>query len=183
VLVLTMFEDDDTVFAAMRAGAQGYLLQGREPKSRSTARSGRSCRRGDLLPGVARRVLSFFAAPPPVASRSRSDRARARCPRPGRRRSPQSSDRRAALPLAEDGRQHISSIFVKLRGRPFRSDRESTRERFADREREPGRALVFVRPRRSPGGSRHHRPARMAARCSSERCPHPSRTGATIVEA
>jgi DNA-binding NarL/FixJ family response regulator len=28
VIVLTMFEDDDLVFAAMRAGARGYLLKG-----------------------------------------------------------------------------------------------------------------------------------------------------------
>ena len=28
VLVLTMFEDDDSVFAAMRAGARGYLVKG-----------------------------------------------------------------------------------------------------------------------------------------------------------
>ena len=28
VLVLTMFEDDDSVFAAMRAGARGYMLKG-----------------------------------------------------------------------------------------------------------------------------------------------------------
>ncbi|MEV8376591.1 response regulator transcription factor [Kribbella sp. NPDC056861] len=30
VLVLTMFEDDDSVFAAMRAGARGYLVKGAE---------------------------------------------------------------------------------------------------------------------------------------------------------
>ena len=30
VLVLTMFDDDDSVFAAMRAGARGYLVKGAE---------------------------------------------------------------------------------------------------------------------------------------------------------
>jgi DNA-binding NarL/FixJ family response regulator len=30
ILVLTMFEDDDSVFAAMRAGARGYLVKGAE---------------------------------------------------------------------------------------------------------------------------------------------------------
>src|SRR4051812_18466701 len=28
IVVLTMFEDDESVFAAMRAGARGYLLKG-----------------------------------------------------------------------------------------------------------------------------------------------------------
>ena len=28
VVVLTMFEDDDSVFSAMRAGARGYVLKG-----------------------------------------------------------------------------------------------------------------------------------------------------------
>ena len=31
VLVVTMVDDDDTVFAAMRAGARGYLLKGAGP--------------------------------------------------------------------------------------------------------------------------------------------------------
>jgi DNA-binding NarL/FixJ family response regulator len=31
VLVLTMFDDDDSVFAAMRAGALGYLVKGAKP--------------------------------------------------------------------------------------------------------------------------------------------------------
>src|SRR5258708_35348124 len=30
ILVLTMFEDDDSVFAALRAGARGYILKGAE---------------------------------------------------------------------------------------------------------------------------------------------------------
>ncbi len=33
VLVLTMYEDDDSVFSAMRAGARGYLLKGRTRRS------------------------------------------------------------------------------------------------------------------------------------------------------
>jgi len=31
VLVITMFEDDDSVFAAMRAGARGYVLKSQPP--------------------------------------------------------------------------------------------------------------------------------------------------------
>src|SRR5918993_5870151 len=31
VVVLTMFEDDDSVFSAMRAGARGYVLKGAPP--------------------------------------------------------------------------------------------------------------------------------------------------------
>jgi DNA-binding NarL/FixJ family response regulator len=35
VVVLTMFEDDDSVFSAMRAGARGYVLKGARPPPRS----------------------------------------------------------------------------------------------------------------------------------------------------
>ncbi len=67
VLVLTMFDDDDTVFAAMRAGAQGYLLKGADQVE--IDRAIRAVVAGEAIfsPGVAQRVLGYFAAPPPIA--------------------------------------------------------------------------------------------------------------------
>jgi len=66
VLVLTMFEDDDSVFAAMRAGARGYLVKGAEQDE--IARAIRAVAAGEAIfgPGVARRVLGFFATPAPT---------------------------------------------------------------------------------------------------------------------
>lgn len=67
VLVLTMFEDDDSVFAAMRAGARGYLVKGAEQEE--IARAIRAVAAGEAIfgPGVARRMLTFFSAPPSAA--------------------------------------------------------------------------------------------------------------------
>ena len=64
VLVLTMFDDDDTVFAAMKAGAQGYLLKGAEQAE--IDRAIRAVVAGEAIfgPGVAARVLQHFADPP-----------------------------------------------------------------------------------------------------------------------
>ncbi len=64
VLVLTMFDDDDTVFAAMKAGAQGYLLKGAEQGE--IDRAIRAVVAGEAIfgPGVAARVLQHFADPP-----------------------------------------------------------------------------------------------------------------------
>ena len=64
VLVLTMFEDDDSVFAAMRAGAAGYLVKGAEQEH--IVRAIRSVAAGEAVfgPGVAQRVLGFFRAAP-----------------------------------------------------------------------------------------------------------------------
>src|SRR5947209_13343123 len=67
VLVLTMFEDDDSVFAAMRAGARGYLLKGADQKE--ILRAIRSVANGEAIfaPAIAQRLISFFASPsPPV---------------------------------------------------------------------------------------------------------------------
>ena len=67
VLVVTMFDDDDSVFAAMRAGARGYVVKGAEQDE--LARAVRAVAAGEAIfsPGVAQRVLRYFAAPPPVA--------------------------------------------------------------------------------------------------------------------
>ena len=69
VLVLTMYDDDATVFTAMQAGAQGYLLKGAEQDEIADAI--RAVARGQAIfgPGIATRLLEHFANPPsPVAA-------------------------------------------------------------------------------------------------------------------
>ena len=63
VLVLTMHDDDDTVFAAMRAGARGYLLKGSEQEE--VTRAINAVAGGDAIfgPAIADRVLRYFSAP------------------------------------------------------------------------------------------------------------------------
>jgi DNA-binding NarL/FixJ family response regulator len=67
VLVLTMFDDDDTVFAAMKAGAQGYLLKGAEQAEIDRAIKAVVAGEAIFGPGVAARVLRHFAEPPPTS--------------------------------------------------------------------------------------------------------------------
>jgi DNA-binding NarL/FixJ family response regulator len=61
VLVLTMFEDDESVFAAMRAGASGYLVKGAQQDE--IIRAVRSVAAGQAIfgPSVARRIVDYFA--------------------------------------------------------------------------------------------------------------------------
>ena len=61
VVVLTMFEDDDSVFAAMRAGARGYLLKGADQEE--IVRAIRAAAAGEAIfgPEIASRVISHFA--------------------------------------------------------------------------------------------------------------------------
>ncbi len=66
VLVLSMFEDDDSVFAAMRAGARGYLIKGASQEEISHAITTVAAGGAVFGPGVARRMLNYFAAPPPL---------------------------------------------------------------------------------------------------------------------
>jgi DNA-binding NarL/FixJ family response regulator len=64
VLVLTMFDDDDSVFAAMRAGARGYVLKGAEQQEIARAIAAVAAGQAIFGPAVATRVLAYFATPP-----------------------------------------------------------------------------------------------------------------------
>ena len=66
VLVLTMFDDDDSVFAAMRAGAHGYLLKGASPAEVHHAVHVVAAGGAMFGPAVAQRVIEFFARPRPA---------------------------------------------------------------------------------------------------------------------
>lgn len=119
VLVVTMVEDDESVFAAMRAGARGYLLKGADKDE--VLRGIRGVHRGEAIfgPAIARRLAHYFCAP--------------RAPgRPDRSLFPELTDReREILDLIAAGRNnrdiaenlhlslktvrnYVSSIFTKL---------------------------------------------------------------------
>jgi DNA-binding NarL/FixJ family response regulator len=68
VLVVSMLDDDTSVFAALRAGARGYVLKGAAPDE--LERAIRSVANGDAVfgPGIAERVLHTFTAPAAVAA-------------------------------------------------------------------------------------------------------------------
>ena len=61
VLMLTMLDDDETVLAAMRAGAQGYLLKGAGQDELARALRGVVAGEAIFGPGVAARMLQHFA--------------------------------------------------------------------------------------------------------------------------
>lgn len=117
VVVLTMLEDDDSLFAAMRAGARGYVLKGADESE--MLRVVRAVANGEVLfgPLIAERLMGFFSGTELMA---------------GTRTFPNLTDReREILSLIAQGRSnaaianqlflspktvrnHISSIFDKL---------------------------------------------------------------------
>jgi DNA-binding NarL/FixJ family response regulator len=128
VLVLTMYEDDETVFAAMRAGARGYLLKGAAQDK--IARAVQAVAGGEAIfgPAVARRVADYFAAA--AATRAVPEPARPEAGHPDP--FPQLTEReREVLDLLAAGcsnpqiaerlflspktvRNNVSNIFAKL---------------------------------------------------------------------
>ena len=117
VVMLTMHEDDDSVFSAMRAGARGYVLKGAHPSE--ILKVVRAVVEGEARfgPEIARRLTNFFSAPRPPSS--------------GETFSELTSREREILDLIAQGhtnsriakhlfvspktvRNHISHIFTKL---------------------------------------------------------------------
>jgi len=70
VLVLTMFDDTDTVLASMRAGARGYILK--DADEEALLRSIRAVATGEALlgPAVAERLMRYLAGATPSAVRA-----------------------------------------------------------------------------------------------------------------
>jgi DNA-binding NarL/FixJ family response regulator len=63
ILVLSMLEDDESVFSAMRAGARGYLLKG--AGADEITRAIKAVGRGEAMLGasIARQLIAYVAAP------------------------------------------------------------------------------------------------------------------------
>jgi DNA-binding NarL/FixJ family response regulator len=117
VLVVTMLDDDEAVFAAMRAGARGYVVKGQDTDD--VLRAIRSVARGDAVfgPAVAGRVLSYLTRPlsarDPIQFPELSDRERDVLEQLARG-STNSEIARALVLSPKTVRNHVSSIFSKL---------------------------------------------------------------------
>jgi DNA-binding NarL/FixJ family response regulator len=115
VLVLTMFEDDDSVFAAMRAGARGYLLKG--SAQAEILRAVRAVASGEAIfgPTVAVRLMQFFASSdrPPEIFPELTQREREILEHLARGRSNVEIARTLFL-SQKTVRNNVSNIFTKL---------------------------------------------------------------------
>lgn len=117
VLVLTMFEDDESVFAAMRAGARGYLLKGADRDD--IVRAVRAVAAGEAIfaPSIAQRVIDYFSradlgvAPEPFPELTVRERELLELIARGHN----NRDIARSLALSDKTvRNHISNIFTKL---------------------------------------------------------------------
>jgi DNA-binding NarL/FixJ family response regulator len=113
VVVLTMFEDDDSVFAAMRAGARGYLLKGAERED--ILRAVRSAAAGDAVfgPAIAVKMVDFFTSTPRTLFPELTDREREILTLIAAGKSNAAIADELVLSL-KTVRNHVSNIFNKL---------------------------------------------------------------------
>ena len=66
ILMVTMFEDDASVFTAMKAGARGYVLKDAEKPEMLRAITAVGNGEAIFSPAIASRVLDYFTAPRPA---------------------------------------------------------------------------------------------------------------------
>jgi DNA-binding NarL/FixJ family response regulator len=117
VLVVTMFADDPSVFAAMRAGARGYLLKGATHAELLRAIAVVSSGEAIFSPDIARRLMAYFASmqltPPLPLFPELSDREREILTLIAQGSS--NADIAARLVLSpKTVRNHVSNILSKL---------------------------------------------------------------------
>ena len=113
ILVLTMFEDDDSVFAAMRAGARGYLLKGSEQEE--VLRAIHSIASGEAIfgPAIASRMVAYFSSANTTAFPELTDREREVLELIAQGKNNQAIGAELVLSL-KTVRNHVSNIFNKL---------------------------------------------------------------------
>lgn len=117
ILVLSMFEDDDSIFAALQAGARGYLPKG--ALKAEILRSIRAVASGEAIfgPAIARRLIAYFSGPrpaaPPDAFPELTDREREILGLVARHQTNPEIARQLDL-SPKTVRNHVSNIFTKL---------------------------------------------------------------------
>jgi DNA-binding NarL/FixJ family response regulator len=117
VLVLTMLDEDESVFAAMRAGARGYVVKGADTDD--VLRALESVARGDAVfgPAVASRVLSYLTRPlsarDPLLFPELTDREREVLEHMARGLSNGEIARKLVV-SPKTVRNHVSNVFTKL---------------------------------------------------------------------
>jgi DNA-binding NarL/FixJ family response regulator len=116
VLVVTMMDDDDSVFASMRAGARGYLLKGAAPAE--IERAVRAVANGEVILGatIAAQAVSFLAGARqsgPTPFPDLTDREREVLDLVARGLDNAAIARRLAL-SPKTVRNHLSNILTKL---------------------------------------------------------------------
>ena len=116
VIVVTMFEDDDSVFSAMRAGARGYILKGADQND--ILRAIQAVARGEALfgPSIATRLMNYFDPPQQISSQAfpeLTEREREILDLIAQGAS--NADIAAQLTISQKTvRNHVSNIFNKL---------------------------------------------------------------------
>jgi len=117
ILVISMQEDDDSVFAALQAGARGYLLKG--ALKAEILRSIKAVSSGEAIfgPAIARRLMQYFSNPhpaePPDAFPELTEREHEILELIARHETnPEIANRLRLSPKTV--RNHVSNIFTKL---------------------------------------------------------------------